>query len=152
MEYSQISIGILKQLKVYNVYKGCDYIVSSIQFIHDNKLTHLPITKILYTDIAKQYNTSNLCVEKNIRKVIDSIWKIEKNKRLLIKIFGPDISKKPGNTEFLLSLYNYIESSEHADYLYKSNKGKIKYICPLSNKQCKFCNEILFKIIRKIFK
>lgn len=152
MKYSQLTIGILKQLKVYNVYKGCDFIVSSIQFIHDNKSTYLPITKILYTDIAKQYNTSNECVEKNIRKVIDSIWKIEKNKLLLRKIFGPDISKKPGNTEFLLSLYRHLETNEHVDYLYKVNKDKIKFICPLYNKQCKFCNVILFKVIRKIFR
>lgn len=152
MEYSQLTISILKQLKIYNVYKGCDYIVSSIQFIHKNKSTYLPITKVLYTDIAKQYNTSNQCVEKNIRKVIDCIWTTEKNKTLLQMIFGPDISKKPSNTEFLLLLYNHIESGEYAKYLYKKIMENIEYKCPINNKPCNFYNEILYDILRKIFK
>lgn len=150
MDYKIQAAKLLKQLGIYNIYKGCDIIISCISFIQDNKSSYYPITKVLYTEIAKQYNTSNQCVEKNIRKVIDCIWKTDKNKEIIQQIFGLDISHKPSNTEFLLSLYNHIESHGYAEQLYNINKDKIEYICPLNQRPCSFCNEILHQIVQKI--
>lgn len=152
MDYDKVTIEILKQFKIYNTYKGCDYIVSSICYIHNNSTEFMPITKILYDNIAKQYNTSYQCVEKNIRKVIDRIWKENKNEEIIKRIFGLDISRKPSNMEFLLLLYNYIESTKYSEFIYEMNKGKIKYMCPLNNMPCTFCNDIMHSVILKIFK
>ncbi len=152
MKYEAKIILILKQLGIYHMYKGCDYIVSSIRFIHENNSTFLPVSKILYSDIARQYNTSSQCVEKNIRKVIDIIWKMDKNQDILSEIFDTGYqTRKPGNKEFLLSIYNHIESHEYADKIYNMNKDKIKYICPMNDKPCRFYNDILYRAIQNIY-
>ena len=67
MIYKEKTMDILNQLSACKTYKGYHYILSSIQFIHEHESTFLPITKILYVDIAKQYNTSDKCIEKDIR-------------------------------------------------------------------------------------
>lgn len=152
MDYVSRTIYILKKLGIYNMYKGCDYIVSCVRFIHDNQSSYLPVTKILYYDIAKQYNTSTQCVEKNIRKVIDIIWNMDEFPEIFNDIINPGSqSRKPGNSEFLISLYNHIESNEYSDKIFNINKDKIKYICPLTNEQCGFCNEILYQIVQAVF-
>ncbi len=150
MDYELLTAKILKQLGIYSIYKGCDIIISCISFIHYNQTEYYPITKVLYTEMAKQYNTSNQCVEKNIRKVIDCIWKSDKNKENIQQVFGLDTSRKPSNTEFLLSLYSHIESNNYAQHLYNTNKDKIEYICPINKRPCSFCNEILQQILQKI--
>lgn len=152
MDYKACTIYILKKLGIYNMYKGCDYIVSCISFIHDHQTSYLPITKILYYDIAKQYNTSTQCVEKNIRKVIDIIWNMDEIPDIMRNLFDTDYpAHKPGNTEFLISLYNHIESIEYSDKIFNIHKDRIKYICPLTNESCGFCNEILYQIVQDVF-
>lgn len=152
MEYDKRALDILKQLRITNLYKGCDYIASSIEFIHENNTTYMPVTKILYVDIARQYNTSSKCVEKDIRKVIEAIWRHEKKKPIISSIFDTHfINKRPSNMEFLLSLYRHIEAAEYTEQVYNFHKDNIQYTCPLNNKQCGFCNDILYEIIHKIY-
>lgn len=152
MDYDKITIAILKYLGISYTYKGCYYIVSCIKFIHENKTTFLPATKILYVYVARQHKTSSKCVEKNIRKVIEIIWKLDKNKSLLSKIFDKDyLTNKPGNIEFLTSLYNHIESSKYIEQILYSLKDNISYTCPIDNKPCGLCNEIINKIVNELY-
>ena len=133
MEYKLYTIEILNNLGVSSLYKGYGYIVSSIEFIHNNKLDVLPITKVLYVEIAKKHNTSVICVEKDIRKTIDYIW--SKDNKVRGEIFNT--ISKPTNKEFLLTLYFYIEK----------NKGKYMFMCPLSNKKCDYCKDVIYNFI-----
>lgn len=152
MDYDKITISILKHLGINRTYKGCYYIVSSINYIHENKTTFLPATKILYVYVARQHNTSSKCVEKNIRKVIEIIWKLDKNKSLLSKIFDKDyLTHKPGNIEFLLSLYNYIENNVFIEHILHTLKDNISYTCPVNDKPCGLCNEILHEIVNALY-
>ena len=111
MIYEEKTRDILNKLGTCRMYKGYSYILSSIQFIHEHNstLTFLSITKNLYVDIAKQYHTSDKCIEKDIRKVIELIWEQETNKNLMISIFGENYkSKRLSNGKFLALLYDYI--------------------------------------------
>ena len=100
--------------------------------------------KILYIDIAREFHTSDRCVERNIRKVIEVIWKkSEINKTLILEIFGSKYeSYKPSNKMFLELLYEYIKSHNllyeilHAD----------KVICPISKDVCIAYAKIIEKI------
>ena len=74
MEFKLQVISTLNQLGVDNKYKGYLYVFSSLCFISENEQNFLPITKILYSEIAKQFNTSAVCIEKDIRKVIEYVW------------------------------------------------------------------------------
>ena len=75
MKYILCTMKILHQLGVNKSVKGYDYILSCIQFIHNNENNYTPVTKVLYFEIAKKHNTSNYCVERNIRNVVQGIWK-----------------------------------------------------------------------------
>ena len=152
MEYERQATDILRHLGINGLYKECDYTVSGISFIHENISSYMPITKILYPDIAKKYNTSASCVEKNIRKVIETIWKNENNRDIIEAIFDTGLpAQRPSNMQFLISLYRHIESGEYSKQIYDMHKDSIVFTCPLIGGQCKFCNNILFIVIHKIY-
>lgn len=126
---------ILHELGIGKSYSGYDYILYGIDLILcDEDLLHC-VTKVLYIDIAKEYNTNSSCVERNIRKAIEVIWKhTQENRELIVKIFGKRyLSLKPSNKEFLELLYEYVKQSYYADNI----------ICPISNTSCSVYQELL---------
>lgn len=137
--------GILHQLGIGKAYSGYDYILYAIELIKQDEGVLTGITKILYIDIAKEFRTSDTCVERNIRKVIEVVWKkSETNKTLILKIFGKKFkTTKPSNKEFLELLYEYIKSHNliyrliHAD----------KFICPISKDVCVAYTKIIESLI-----
>lgn len=150
MVYEEKTRDILNHLGVCRTYKGYNYIVSSIQFIHKHNSTFLPITKNLYVDIAKQYHTSDKCIEKNIRKVVEIIWKQENNFDLIKNIFGENnVSQRLSNAEFLTKLYDYILFHKECETLKQLYQNEYQFICPLRGTTCKFCNNFVYDIINK---
>ena len=151
MKYKAYTIALLQKLGIQKMYKGCEYIVSSISYIAKNEKYFTPVTKVLYVEIAKQYNTSSICVEKNLRSVIKNIWSRPENDELICTIFGEyNVAKRPGNMEFLVSLYHYLKytytdssASENIDYT---------FTCPLSGNPCEFCKEFVIETIHHINK
>lgn len=126
---------ILHELGIGKSYSGYDYILYGIDLILcDEDLLHC-VTKVLYIDIAKEYNTNSSCVERNIRKAIEVIWKhTQENRELIVKIFGKRyLSLKPSNKEFLELLYEYVKQSYCVDNI----------ICPISNTSCSVYQELL---------
>ena len=145
MEYKFTTRSVLHQLGVGKSYSGFSYILYAIELI-DRDISFLDgITKILYIDIAKEFQTSHTCVERNIRKVIDVIWnQPEINKALILKIFGRRfLSRKPSNKEFLELLYEYIKSHKMLENLLQTEK----IICPISNEVCTAYTKIIEKLI-----
>lgn len=142
MKYETQVIDILYNLGIHKRYKGCEYILSGIYFISENETTFSPITKILYVEIAKKYGTSSLCVEKNIRSVIELIWKESKNEFLIQRIFGNYFHiKRPSNLEFLTSLYEYVKSTTPPKTL--PDKDSYKFVCPISGNECEYCQKFI---------
>lgn len=141
MEQKLSTGNVLHQLGIGKSYKGYDYILYSLELIsHDaNSLTC--ITKTLYIDVAHKFQTSSTCVERNIRKVIEVIWKdVEENRFCIKQVFGIRYLKiKPSNKEFLELLYEYVKS----DDLFQTMCPIEKIICPISQKQCTAYKEIL---------
>ena len=126
--------SILHQLGIGKSYSGYDYILYAIELIEQDESVLTGITKVLYIDIAREFHTSDTCVERNIRKVIEVIWKhSENNKPFIINIFGNKFGvKKPSNKEFLELLYEYVKS--HV-LLYQLLHAE-KIICPVSKDVC----------------
>lgn len=133
--------SVLHQLGIGKSYNGYDYILYAIELIRQDESVLTGITKILYIDIAREFDTSDTCVERNIRKVIEVIWKkSETNKTLILKIFGSKFkASKPSNKEFLELLYEYIKSH---NLLYKLVHAD-KIICPISKDVCIAYNKII---------
>ena len=144
MEYKRHTQKLLYELGLQKMYKGSEYITSCIDFIAQNETAFTPATKILYIEIAKKYKTSNLCIEKNIRFIINKIWTEQRNPELLQKIFGVTNGKKnPGNLEFLMHLYQYLKI-ENGD-AHSSKYDDYTFICPQSGKACEFCKEFIIE-------
>ena len=142
MKYEIVTLTVLHELGIQKMYKGCEYILSSINYINENQETYSPITKVLYVDIAKQYNTSGMCVERNMRNVIEFIWKIEKNEEVIARIFGEYFKdKRPSNMEFLMLLYHYIQCCK--ENAANSCMDGYTFVCPALGKKCEYCAKII---------
>lgn len=103
----QISITkILHELGVPSHIKGYQYIRESISMIYENPEMIGGITKELYPDIAKKFNTTVSRVERAIRHAIEVSWN-RGNWQLMEDIFGHsvDVDKaKPTNSEFIVTV------------------------------------------------
>lgn len=103
----QISITkILHQLGVPSHIKGYQYIRDGITMIYNKPEIVGGITKELYPDVAKKYNTTVSRVERAIRHAIEVSWN-RGNWDLMEEIFGHsvDIDKaKPTNSEFIVTV------------------------------------------------
>ena len=136
--------SILHQFGIGKSYKGYDYIVYAIHMILRDESLLQCVTKTLYIDIAKANHTSSDCVERDIRKVIEIIWKHnQENRLLIISIFGLRYSSvKPSNKAFLHLLYEYVKSYNLLEELFHVEK----IICPISQEVCTAYNEIVEKL------
>lgn len=103
----QVSItSILHELGVPSHIKGYQYIRESIMMVYDNPDIIGGITKELYPEVAKRYDTTVSRVERAIRHAIEVSWN-RGSWDLMEEIFGHsiDIDKaKPTNSEFIVTI------------------------------------------------
>ena len=125
--------NILRQFRIGKRYNGYDYIVHAIGLAFFDERFMSCVTKVLYITIAQNYGTSSLCVEKSIRKVIETIWENDENKILIEKLFGSTyVHNKPSNKEFLWLLYEYIDSFNLIGEIFNFTEN----LCPISQDTC----------------
>ncbi len=103
----QVSITkTLHELGVPSHIKGYQYIREGITIVYERPEIIGGITKELYPEIAKKYNTTVSRVERAIRHAIEVSWN-RGNWQLMEDIFGHsvDIDKaKPTNSEFIVTV------------------------------------------------
>ena len=103
----QVSItNILHELGVPSHIKGYQYIKESIMIVYDKPNIVGGITKELYPEVAKKYDTTVSRVERAIRHAIEVSWN-RGSWDLMAEIFGHsiDIDKaKPTNSEFIVTV------------------------------------------------
>lgn len=149
MKYERQILDILYNLGIRKMYKGCEYILTGIYFISENENDFSPVTKILYVEIAKKHDTSSLCVEKNIRIVIELIWKQRENVLLMHQIFGSYfLLKRPSNLEFLTSLYEYVKGTAAFPNT-PFPQTPPAFHCPISGNECEFCTEFIANVLKE---
>ena len=148
MKYETYALELLHKLGIQKMYKGSDYIISSMKYISNHESYFTPVSKVLYVEIAKQYNTSGICVEKNIRSLIKKIWSAPQNEALLGKIFGvQDTKTPPSNVEFLTLLYNYLKNTTQNQL--STPPEDFTFICPQSGNSCEFCKEFIIEKLKE---
>lgn len=89
-------------------YTGFTYILSAIELIQEDRQVLQYITKGVYLPVAMQYKTTDKCVERDIRTVVEAIWKYG-NHGLLEKIAGRKLADRPNNRNFLEILARYVQ-------------------------------------------
>ena len=102
-----IKIGVYPKLKGYNL-----IISSVICALRDPDCLH-SITTILYPTIAKSYNVSVACVERNVRNAIDTAYNSGKLHEIANTFYGGNFKKyeRPTNGEFISYLANIVKFS-----------------------------------------
>ena len=133
MDYKRIIISTLDCLNAGKGYVGYDFVVYGLTLMLDDENCAAYITKSLYIDIAKHYNTTWNCVEKNIRTVVHSIWDSADPEMLRLIFKSADREKRPTNKEFFRYMYEYIVNINGETFPYSR---EIKVICPISHKPC----------------
>lgn len=150
MDYKIFTKKILQELGIQKKYKGCEYIISCVQYISENEDEYFPVTKILYVDVAKEFNTSDTCIERGIRNTIEKIWckKDEEQDKLVSKIFGKYSEQhKPTNMQFLASLYDYMKLNSKSIC---TNKNFI-FICPKTGCECNYCKNVFLENWKNLY-
>lgn len=100
--------SVLRRLGVKTSNQGYHFTAYGILLVLKNKDYLSFITKSLYIDIAIEFHTSWKCVERNIRTIVDSVWKTD-NIELLIEICNGTHTTRPINKEFFELMYHYFE-------------------------------------------
>ena len=83
MKYEAFIKLLFQNLGLKKTYKGINYMIYILHLLSEDETSIEMVTKRLYAETAEKYETSGICVEKNIRKVICMIWDIPENKKLL---------------------------------------------------------------------
>ncbi|MEG2386992.1 MAG: sporulation initiation factor Spo0A C-terminal domain-containing protein [Clostridia bacterium] len=86
--------------------KGFSYLCDAIERTYNAELHHLPVTKLLYPEIARKYATTSTSVEHAIRTAIETAFKhdaLEHN-----GIFSDE--RRPTNHEFILRMTQLLKS------------------------------------------
>ncbi len=112
----QISITkMLHELGIPSHIKGYQYIREAVNIIFENPSVIGGITKELYPELAKKFNTTTSRVERAIRHAIEVSWN-RGNLDFMEEIFGysVDIDKaKPTNSEFMVTIADKLRLDFH---------------------------------------
>ena len=101
----QTKLGIRSNIKGYN------YIKTAITLAYNDSTILESVTKRLYPDIAKIYNTTASRVERAIRHAIETAW-MNGNVDVINDIFGYSVcadKAKPTNSEYIAHVVNAMQ-------------------------------------------
>ena len=90
--------------------RGYHYLREAVMLSMEDMELVGSITKLLYPEIAKIFQTTNIKVERAIRSVIEIGWE-RGNEELFDRIFGYSRicgKTRPTNSEFILGMADYI--------------------------------------------
>lgn len=104
-------ITLLLRLGIRSTYRGFRYLHRALQLCLQNEDYLFSICKLLYVDIAKEYQVSRDSVEHCMRTAISYCWN-NGNRTFLCEIARFPLCARPTNSEFIDILYHYLNSSE----------------------------------------
>lgn len=97
----------LRMMGIIKPSKGYLAMIPAVKLAMENPSRLSYITKEIYMNVAHAQKISPLCVERNIRTLIEAIWE-RKDHGYLNKIFEIPIEEKPSNKEFITALAQYL--------------------------------------------
>lgn len=105
---------LLQQLGVPAHLSGYYYLRSAIMISYQESNSVSSVTKLLYPEIAKDFDTTQQKVERGIRNAIEVGWK-NGNPDFFQKEFGYATgtkSRRPSNSEYIARIVDYIRMKE----------------------------------------
>ena len=112
----EVITKIIKRLGISTNLKGYYYIREAIELIIKDLNYVGALTKRLYPDVAKKFDTTASRVERAIRHSIESGW-LRADEEFAEELFGYSTSARrsnPTNGEFLATIADYVSLREGA--------------------------------------
>ena len=106
------AFSLLHELGITATYSGFYHTAYGVKLAQQQPDRLLLVTKWLYPDIARQYETTWQCVERNIRTVISLAW--QRNPALLEMLAGYPLTKKPSVGQFIAILSYHLSNHQAA--------------------------------------
>ena len=97
---------LMERLGITLNYKGFYYAVYAVRLAAEKPERLLLVTKWLYPEVARYYETTVNAVERDIRTVVGIIWR--ENRKALEEIFRCRITAKPTVSQFLAMITSYL--------------------------------------------
>ena len=104
--------SILYRLGITAKYRGFFHISYAIELCMRQPERLMMVTKWLYPEVAKHYQTNWSCVERNIRTAANLAW--TSIRAYLEELAAAPLTKKPSPSQFLAILVGYISSDNAA--------------------------------------
>ena len=115
---------LIRQLGVTSKYKGYYYVAEAVRMFMEIQDHPIKITKDIYPSLAKQFKSTPVNVEHDIRTVINVCW--ESNKEAMNEIAGYPLRYKPTNSEFIGNQITFL-----IDYIY--THSIVRFCCFYDN-------------------
>ena len=109
----------LQEANVMPHLDGFRYLESALDRTWGNPALLRGVTKSLYRDVAKEFDTNPACVERSIRAAVDRSWE-RMSDAARRRIFGSQSlrwTKAPSNVPFLTALTAFLENGEDLRHL-----------------------------------
>ncbi len=106
-ELENVISKLLNSMSITASIKGYHFIREGVVMVVENKGAILSMTKGLYPDIAKKYNTTAGKVERAMRHAIETAWK-RTGKEVFSEMAGYCPVAKPTNSQFIAIMSEYI--------------------------------------------
>lgn len=104
---SAVVYDLLRALNITPNVKGYHYLKFILEMCEKDPTYHSkPITKEIYPDCARNFDTTSSRVERAIRHAIESSY--DSNPEKFPQVFGGDFPKEPTNSEFIGLVSEYI--------------------------------------------
>lgn len=84
-------------------YRGHRFLVLAVELAMREGAEDLLVTKTIYPEVARAFQTSWQCVERNIRTVVRHAWEMPDH-RYLDALAGHHLESRPSNGEFIRML------------------------------------------------
>lgn len=106
-ELETIISKLLNKMGITASIKGYHFIRKGVMMVIENEDAILSMTKGLYPDIAKEYNTTAGKVERAMRHAIETAWK-RTGKEVYSELAGYSPIEKPTNSQFIAIMSEYL--------------------------------------------
>lgn len=98
---------ILRRLGVGATYRGFRITVSTVEYIFEMDCQNCIYLKDVYNEMAKRFDMSYGSIERNVRTVVDVVWR-NPDHTLLDEIAMEHLTRKPNAGKFIDILVYYI--------------------------------------------
>lgn len=99
-----LNIGIMPHLQ------GFKFLREAIKRTADDKSVLRGVTKILYPDLAKYFQTTPECIERSMRNALSSAWhnSDEERRKIYFGKYSVMMKSRPTNSRFILMISDYV--------------------------------------------